>query len=194
MKPHPKIIDRILEGIREQPKPFVSSAISGPMAIASARNSASPWPCRTKARRSFAGTRIRSRKSMRSSIRDHVIQKPKAGQKFDCVIATDAASFERWARSDRASPSASCSSTSIITRATPVTRISIGFPPANLPLANSFSLAESGEMADHQTDCRLPVHRGFDRYRFLPISNHAARHLSRRRRTGAPWRGSREDL
>ena len=39
-------------------------------------------------------------------------------------------------------------------------------------------LAESGQMADHQADCRLSVHRRFDRHRLLPISDHPARALT----------------
>ena len=39
--------------------------------------------------------RIASRKNTFFSTRTHILEQPKRGQKFDCVIATDAPSFER---------------------------------------------------------------------------------------------------
>ena len=47
-----------------------------------------------------------------------------------------------------------------------------------------FSPAQSRALADHQADRRLPVHRRLHRHRLVSICHHAARHLSRRRRTG----------
>ena len=95
MKTHPKIIDRILEGIRASE----TFCIVG------------PHPARRRLRR-LATRAWRSRLQAEGKKvvcwnedempqkyafldPDHLFQKPEAGQKFDCVIATDCASFER---------------------------------------------------------------------------------------------------
>ena len=71
------------------------AATSGPTAIASAPNSPWPWPSAGKARRWFAGTKIRSPKNTPSSTPATWCKNPKAGPEFDLVIALDCASFER---------------------------------------------------------------------------------------------------
>jgi phosphoesterase RecJ-like protein len=94
MKSHPKIIDRILETIQEH-KTFcivghmrpdgdcVGSQLGLALALQAAGKKVTCWnqdPIPQK---------------YRFLDREGCIQAPKPGQKFDCVIATDAASFER---------------------------------------------------------------------------------------------------
>ena len=57
-----------------------------------------------------------------------------------------------------------------------------------------FPAAQGRALADHQADCRLSVHRRFHRHRLVSISHHAARHVSRRRGTGHARREPRENL
>jgi len=94
MKSHPKIIDRILEAIQEHQtfcivghmRPdgdCVGSQLGLALALQAAGKKVTCWnqdPIPQK---------------YRFLDREGIIQVPKAGQKFDCVIATDAASFER---------------------------------------------------------------------------------------------------
>src|ERR1700694_4820402 len=94
MKPHPKIIDRIIEGIRESRticivghlRPdgdCVGSQLGLTLALKNEGKKVVCWneDCIPQ-KYEFLDP-------------GHTIQKPKPGQKFDCVIATDAASFER---------------------------------------------------------------------------------------------------
>jgi hypothetical protein len=67
---------------------------------------------------------------------DGLFQKPKRGQKFDCVIATDCASFERLGKAGQCIGDRKFSSTLTITKATRATPTSTGFPRANLPAAS----------------------------------------------------------
>jgi phosphoesterase RecJ-like protein len=94
MKPHPKIIDRIIESIRESRticivghiRPdgdCVGSQLGLTLALQSEGKKVSCWN----------EDRIPEKYDFLD--RDGIIQKPKPGLKFDCVIATDAASFER---------------------------------------------------------------------------------------------------
>jgi len=94
MKPHPKIIDRIIEGIRNSRticiaghiRPdgdCVGSQIGLALALQNEGKKVTCWnedPIPEK---------------YEFLDRDGIIQRPRRGLKFDCVIATDAASFER---------------------------------------------------------------------------------------------------
>jgi bifunctional oligoribonuclease and PAP phosphatase NrnA len=94
MKTHPKIIDRILEGIREN-KTFcivghirpdgdcVGSQLGLALALRAEGKKVAVWN-EDEMPDKYAFLDL-----------DGLLQKPKAGQKFDCVIATDCASFER---------------------------------------------------------------------------------------------------
>ncbi len=95
MKPHPKIIDRIIESIRES-RTFLRRR-SYPPGWRLRRFPARPHPGPAERREEglSAGMRIAFRRNTTFLDRDGIIQKPKRGLKFDCVIATDAASFER---------------------------------------------------------------------------------------------------
>ena len=94
MKPHPKIIDRIIETIRESRticivghlRPdgdCVGSQLGLTLALQSEGKKVSCWN----------EDRIPEKYDFLD--KDGIIQKPKLGQEFDLVIATDAASFER---------------------------------------------------------------------------------------------------
>jgi bifunctional oligoribonuclease and PAP phosphatase NrnA len=94
MKPHPKIIDRIIDSIREH-RTFcvvghirpdgdcVGSQLGLALALQGEGKKVTCWN----------EDRIPEKYDFLD--RDGMIQRPKPGMKFDCVIATDAASFER---------------------------------------------------------------------------------------------------
>ncbi|PYJ01965.1 MAG: hypothetical protein DME25_17160 [Verrucomicrobia bacterium] len=94
MKPHPKIIDRILDGIRESRTICVAGhirpdgdCVGSQLGLALAlQNEGKKVVCwnedPTPQKYEFLDAK-------------GLLQKPKRGHKFDCVIATDAASFER---------------------------------------------------------------------------------------------------
>jgi bifunctional oligoribonuclease and PAP phosphatase NrnA len=94
MKPHPKIIDRIIEAIRDSRTFCVvghvrpdGDCVGSQLGITLAlRNQGKDVVC-------WNENRIPQKYEFLD--REHVIHQPKAGQEFDCVIATDAASFER---------------------------------------------------------------------------------------------------
>jgi phosphoesterase RecJ-like protein len=97
MKPHPKIIDRIIEGIRDSQtfcvvghiRPdgdCVGSQLGLTLALQNEGKKVTCWnedPVPQKYEFLDGG---------------RLFQKPRRGMKFDCVIATDAASFERLGR------------------------------------------------------------------------------------------------
>src|SRR5438309_2335333 len=94
MKPHPKIIDRILEGIRESRTFCVvghirpdGDCVGSQLGLALAlRAEGKKVRCRNEDPRPQKYEFLDP---------DHLFQKPKPGHQFDCVIATDAASFDR---------------------------------------------------------------------------------------------------
>lgn len=94
MKPHPKIIDRIIEAIREQQTFCVvghvrpdGDCVGSQLGITLAlRNQGKQVVC-------WNEDRIPQKYEFLDP--EGVIHKPKTGQEFDCVIALDAASFER---------------------------------------------------------------------------------------------------
>ena len=94
MKPHPKIIDRIIDGIRQSQticvvghvRPdgdCVGSQLGLTLALQNEGKKVTCWN----------EDRIPQKYDFLD--RDDIIQRPKRGFEFDCVIATDAASFER---------------------------------------------------------------------------------------------------
>ncbi len=98
--------------------------MSARTAIASVPNSAWPWPCATQGKEVVCWNEDSVPHKYAFLDPDKVMQKPKRGQEFDCVIATDCATFERLGsigtgRRQRARSS----STSTITRATPAMAI-----------------------------------------------------------------------
>ncbi len=129
MKAHPKIIDRILAALREAIR-FVSSATCDRTAIVPARSSRSRWRCRLRENGHCWNEDVMPQK-YRFLDANGLIQKPKPGQEFDCVVAVDAASFERLGdRVGECVARRKSSSTLTITPATPATRPELGFPTA----------------------------------------------------------------
>jgi phosphoesterase RecJ-like protein len=129
VKNYPKVIDRILEVIRES-KTFcivghvrpdgdcIGSQLGLALALQSEGKKVACWnedvvPQKYK----FLNP-------------GGLFQKPKRGRKFDCVIATDCAKLAS------ASPTGKCSSILTITKATRATPTSTGCPRANLPAAS----------------------------------------------------------
>src|SRR5215831_7369803 len=94
MKPHPKIIDRILESIRESKTICIAGhirpdgdCVGSQLGLALAlRNEGKEVQC-------WNEDRIPQKYEFLDP--QHILQQPKPGRRFDCVIATDAASFER---------------------------------------------------------------------------------------------------
>ena len=110
---------------------------------------------------------------------DKLFQQSKPGQKFDCVIATDCASFEtprRGGREHRRSQTVHQHRSSREQYA--LRSHELGVPARTFQRRTHLSPAESREVADHETDCGLYVHRGLDRYGLLSISDHASRRLT----------------
>jgi phosphoesterase RecJ-like protein len=94
MKPHAKIIDRIIEALRESHTVCVvghirpdGDCVGSQLGLTLAlRNEGKKVAC-------WNENRIPEKYDFLD--RDGTIQKPRKGMKFDCVVATDAASFER---------------------------------------------------------------------------------------------------
>jgi phosphoesterase RecJ-like protein len=94
MKPHPKIIDRIIEGIRGSRTICIvghirpdGDCVGSQLGLALAlQNEGKQVTC-------WNEDRIPQKYEFLDQ--DRIIQKPKSGLEFDCVIATDAASLER---------------------------------------------------------------------------------------------------
>ena len=118
-----------------------------------------------------------------------------AGLQFDCVIATDAASLERLGTvvdciNDR-KLFINIDHHASNTRYADINWVSAREPSTGELIYRLLKVANWPITARY---LGLPVHSGFDRYWFVPISHHPARHLSRRGRTGEPRRESGEDL
>jgi phosphoesterase RecJ-like protein len=94
LKPHPKIIDRIIEALRESHTVCVAGhirpdgdCIGSQLGLTLAlRNEGKKVAC-------WNENRIPGKYEFLDP--DGIIQKPRAGMSFDCVVATDAATFER---------------------------------------------------------------------------------------------------
>ena len=94
MKPHPKIIDRILEGIRESRTICVAGHIR-PDGDCIGSELGLTLALRNEGKRVVCWNEDPIPQKYEFLDPNHTLQKPKRGLKFDCVIATDAASFER---------------------------------------------------------------------------------------------------
>src|SRR5882672_10813151 len=94
MKPHPKIIDRIIEGIRESRTICIVGHIRPDGdCVGSQLGLTLALQNETKKVVCWNEDAIPQKYEFLDPTR--IIHKPKRGAKFDCVIATDAASFER---------------------------------------------------------------------------------------------------
>jgi bifunctional oligoribonuclease and PAP phosphatase NrnA len=94
MKPHPRIIDRIIDAVRESHTICVvghirpdGDCVGSQLGLALALKS--------EGKNVFCWNENTIPQKYEFLDPEHVLQKPKAGLQFDCVIAADAASFER---------------------------------------------------------------------------------------------------
>jgi phosphoesterase RecJ-like protein len=94
MKPRPKIIDRILEGI-QQSRTFCIVGHIRPDGDCVGSQLGLTLALRAEGKQVVCWNQDEIPDKYRFLDPDRVVQKPKAGMQFDCVIATDAASFER---------------------------------------------------------------------------------------------------
>ena len=94
MTPHPKIIDRIIEGIRDSRSICIVGHIR-PDGDCVGSQLGLTLALKNEGKRVVCWNEDRNPQKYEFLDRDNILQKPKRGVKFDCVIATDAASFER---------------------------------------------------------------------------------------------------
>ena len=94
MKPHPKIIDRIIEALRESRTVCVVGHIR-PDGDCVGSQLGLTLALRAEGKKVACWNENRIPEKYEFLDRDGVIQKPRKGRKFDCVVATDAASFDR---------------------------------------------------------------------------------------------------
>jgi phosphoesterase RecJ-like protein len=94
LKAHPKIIDKILEGIRES-RTFCIVGHIRPDGDCVGSQIGLTLALRNEGKKVVCWNEDRVPQKLNFLDPDHVFQQPKAGSEFDCVIATDAASFER---------------------------------------------------------------------------------------------------
>jgi phosphoesterase RecJ-like protein len=94
MKPHPKIIDRILDDIRES-QTFCIVGHIRPDGDCVGSQLGLTLALRNEGKKVLCWNEDKIPQKYEFLDPDHTIQKPKSGMHFDCVIATDAASFER---------------------------------------------------------------------------------------------------
>jgi ribosome-binding factor A len=120
VKSYPKIIDRISKSSASS-KTFCIVGHIRPDGDCIGSQLGLALALRNEGKKVTAGTRIPFRKNTNFSIPTACFKSRSAAEKFDCVIATDCASFERWARSASASATGKFSSTLTITKATRAT-------------------------------------------------------------------------
>src|ERR1035437_9352162 len=94
MKPHPKIIDRIIEALRESHTICVAGHIR-PDGDCVGSQLGLTLALRNEGKKVACWNEDRIPEKYEFLDRDGIIQKPRKGMKFDCVVATDAATFER---------------------------------------------------------------------------------------------------
>jgi len=94
MKPHPKIIDRIIEAIRESSTICVTGHIR-PDGDCVGSQLGLTLALQNEGKKVTCWNEDRIPQKYEFLDRDGILQKPKAGMEFDCVVATDAATFER---------------------------------------------------------------------------------------------------
>ena len=94
MKPHPKIIDRILEALRAH-RTFCVAGHIRPDGDCVGSQLGLTLALRNEGKKVVCWNEDRIPQKYEFLDPGHIIQKPRRGMKFDCVIATDAATFER---------------------------------------------------------------------------------------------------
>jgi hypothetical protein len=178
MKPIPKTVERILEGVGQRPAPSASSATSGPTAIASDPRSASPWRWKARGKTVTVWNEdVRARQAALPRSRPPRSQAPRSmASSFDVVVATDCASFERLGRvGEHIEQREPAASTSTITRRNTkygdINWISPREPSSGELI---YDLCDWAGWKITQPIADLPVHRHQHRHRQLPISEHDA--------------------
>ena len=94
MKPHPKIIDRIIEALRHSRTVCVAGHIR-PDGDCVGSQLGLTLALRNEGKKVVCWNEDRIPQKYEFLDQDGIIQKPRKGLKFDCVVATDSASFER---------------------------------------------------------------------------------------------------
>jgi phosphoesterase RecJ-like protein len=94
MKPHPKIIDRIIDCIRES-RTFCVAGHIRPDGDCVGSQLGLTLALRNEGKKVYCWNEDRIPQKYEFLDPDGIIRKPKRGLEFDCVIATDAASLER---------------------------------------------------------------------------------------------------
>jgi phosphoesterase RecJ-like protein len=94
MRPHPKIIDRILESIRDC-RTFCVAGHMRPDGDCVGSQLGVTMALRNQGKKVWCWNEDPIPQKYDFLDQDGIIQKPRRGMEFDCVIATDAASFER---------------------------------------------------------------------------------------------------
>jgi len=100
MKPHPKIIDRIIEALRQSQTVCVVGHIR-PDGDCVGSQLGLTLALRNEGKKAVCWNEDRIPQKYEFLDRDGIIQKPRKGMTFDCVVATDAASFERLGKVGR---------------------------------------------------------------------------------------------
>jgi phosphoesterase RecJ-like protein len=100
MKPHAKIIDRIIEALRQSHTVCVVGHIR-PDGDCVGSQLGLTLALRNEGKKVVCWNEDRIPQKYEFLDRDGIIQKPRKGMKFDCVVATDAASFERLGKVGR---------------------------------------------------------------------------------------------
>jgi phosphoesterase RecJ-like protein len=100
MKPHPKIIDRIIEALRQSQTVCVVGHIR-PDGDCVGSQLGLTLALRNEGKKVVCWNEDRIPQKYEFLDRDGTIQRPRKGMKFDCVVATDAASFERLGKVGR---------------------------------------------------------------------------------------------
>ncbi len=94
MKPHPKIIDRMLEGLRQSRILCVAGHIRPDGDCVGAQLGLT-LALQNEGKKVVCWNEDLIPEKYQFLDPDHLFQRPRRGLKFDCVVATDAASFER---------------------------------------------------------------------------------------------------
>jgi phosphoesterase RecJ-like protein len=100
MKPHPKIIDRIIEALRQSQTVCVVGHIR-PDGDCVGSQLGLTLALRNEGKKVVCWNEDRIPQKYEFLDRDGIIQKPRKDMTFDCVVATDAASFERLGKVGR---------------------------------------------------------------------------------------------
>jgi len=120
VKSYPKIIDRILDAVRES-KTFCVVGHIRPDGDCVGSQLGLTLALQSEGKKVVCWNEDCLPQKYKFLDPDRLFQKPKAGQKFDCVIAADCASFERLGKAGRHVARRKFSSTLTITKATRAT-------------------------------------------------------------------------